>query len=157
MECLFKTTTKNSLEEYKKFSKAMLRTKTRIIVWILMYVLAILLCILRNSVKFLLFVAIYNFLVEWLYWRRIKKTYLSNKSYQDIDLTVEFYDTYMVQKSDMSEAKIEYSNIHKIIETKTNFYVMISENQGAILVKENFPDGLEEFIKNIKIEKKKRK
>ena len=141
MECLFKTTTKNSLEEYKKFSKAMLRTKTRIIVWILMYVLAILLCILRNSVKFLLFVAIYNFLVEWLYWRRIKKTYLSNKSYQDIDLTVEFYDTYMVQKSDMSEAKIEYSNIHKIIETKTNFYVMISENQGAILVKENFPDA----------------
>ena len=89
-----------------------------------------------------------------VYYISIKKAYASNKIMQDIATTFEFFDTYLVEKSTVGESVVEYSQLHKIIETKTNFYLMIASNQGYILPKENFPDGLEEFLRNIIIEKK---
>ena len=38
-----------------------------------------------------------------------------------------------------------------LYKTKTNFYLMLAKNQGFILVKDNFPEGLDEFLRNIKI------
>ena len=45
--------------------------------------------------------------------------------------------------------KREYEKLYKIIETETNFYLMISKTQGFVLVKNNMPEGLVEFIKTI--------
>ena len=59
--------------------------------------------------------------------------------------------TYFTEENSYGNTKLEYSKLHKIIETKTNFYLMIAKNQGFILIKENFPEGLEEFLRNIKI------
>ena len=63
----------------------------------------------------------------------------------------EFYNDYFTETNEYGNTKLEYNKLHKIIETKTNFYLMIAKNQGFILVKENFPEGLEEFLRNIKI------
>ena len=46
---------------------------------------------------------------------------------------------------------LEYAKLHKIVETKTNFYLLIAKNQGYILTKSTFPMGLDEFLRNIKL------
>ena len=150
MECLFTTNTKSTFEEYKKFSKALLRNKIRIIFWAAIYALSIVLCIMQQSIKLLVFFVFYNLFFEWVYARRIKKAYMHNKSNQNVDITVEFYDTYLIQKTENSEAKVEYENLYKIIETKTNFYIMIGDNQGCVLVKENMSEELEKFVRDMK-------
>ena len=66
-------------------------------------------------------------------------------------MNFEFYDTYFIETNEYGNTKLEYSKLHKIIETKTNFYLMLAKNQGFILVKDNFPEGLDEFLRNIKI------
>ena len=70
---------------------------------------------------------------------------------QNAEVNFEFYNDYFTETNEYGNTKLEYNKLHKIIETKTNFYLMIAKNQGFILVKENFPEGLEEFLRNIKI------
>lgn len=99
----------------------------------------------------ILFAIIYPIVIVILVNRQIKKVWKSNKIAQDMNVAFEFYDTYFTENNESGDTRVEYSKLHKIIETKTNFYLMIAKNQGFILVKKNFPDGLEEFLRNIKI------
>ena len=78
-----------------------------------------------------------------------KKTYYSNKAITSCVADFEFYDNYVREITQNGETKLEYSKIYKIIETKTNFYIMASVNQGFIIVKSNCSDGLIDFIKSI--------
>ena len=80
----------------------------------------------------------------------VKRIYNSNKLMQNIDVTYEFYKDHLLEKHDGGEANVPYDKLNEIIETKTNFYIMISKNQGFMISKEGMPEGLEEFIRNIK-------
>lgn len=46
--------------------------------------------------------------------------------------------------------RVEYNKLNEIIETKTNFYLMISKNQGHMVLKENMSDDLQNFIRKLK-------
>lgn len=70
-----------------------------------------------------------------------------------MNVKYDFYNTYFIENDDNGETKLEYKKLYKIIETKTNFYLMISKNQGFLLNKSNFPKGLDDFLRNIKISK----
>ena len=77
---------------------------------------------------------------------QIKKTYESNELLKDIEQTIEFYEKHFVAKSDKSETTIEYDKLYKVIENKTNFYLMIADNQGYIVSKANCSEELIDFI-----------
>jgi len=65
-----------------------------------------------------------------------------------------FYDTYFVIEDAVNNATVDYSLINKAVFTKTNVYLMIAKNQGYMLLKSNFPEGLEAFLRQITPKKK---
>jgi len=152
MEPLFKISQEYTFYEYKKFTKAVLKWN-RIIVGAFLWfaflsgVLLIGFNGISNEACFLvLFPVIYVILRKL----SIKRYYNSNKILKDITEEYEFYEDYFVAKNVNSEAKIEYNMIHKVIETKTNFYIMVAQNQGYIISKEICSDELVEFLKELK-------
>ena len=151
MDCLYKTKTINTFEEYKKFTWALLLKKRTIITFVIFEILFLFFAWTLESVFYLLFALLYPLLIWLLQCRQIKKIFKSNKVIQNEEVTFEFYDTYFTEEYPCGNSRLEYNKLHKIIETKTNFYLMIAKNQGFILVKENFPERLEEFLRNIKI------
>ena len=154
MEYLYKTTSQITYSEYKKFNIDVFIGRKNIMVWLILDALWLVLSIISRDIISMAAALLWPILLILVYYISIKKAYASNKIMQDIATTFEFFDTYLVEKSTVGESVVEYSQLHKIIETKTNFYLMIASNQGYILPKENFPDGLEEFLRNIIIEKK---
>ena len=83
--------------------------------------------------------------------------YKSAKASDNIEVTFEFFDTYFTETNKYGVQKIEYELLHKIFFTKTNVYLFISKRQAFLLIKKNFPEGLEEFLKSIAPSKKKKK
>ena len=151
MDCLYKTKTTNTFEEYKKFTWALLLKKRTIITFVIFEILFLFFAWTLESVFYLLFALLYPILIWLLQCRQIKKIFKSNKVIQNEEVTFEFYDTYFTEEYPRGNSRLEYNKLYKIVETKTNFYLMIAKNQGYILVKENFPEGLEEFLRTIKI------
>lgn len=155
MEPLFKTMTKYNFDEYKKFARVwywqgmnMLRFLIILeIIFMPGFILTKNTTFLCTTILLPIFLVIFQNII-------IKKVYNSSKISHDLELSFEFYNDYFMKKDKTGETKIEYSNIYKIIETKTHFYIMIAMNQGYILVKENFPEGLEDFIRKLDVKSK---
>ena len=149
MESLFHTTSKNTFDEYKKYVLTL--QKKRLILTISL--LVVFFCIVGYFTKHIMFyvaAVILPFLEYFSLVRPLKKLYYSNKLAVDAVLEYDFYDTYFTKKSVAGEDKIEYDKLAKIIETKTNFYLMLALNQGYMLKKEGMPKGLDEFIRKLK-------
>ena len=151
MESLYKTKTINTFEEYKRFSRVLMYKKRSIIIYALLAAFLILDGIVLDNMIFIVFAVVYPFIIWLLHNMQVKKVFKTNKALQNAEVNFEFYNTYFTEENSYGNTKLEYSKLHKIIETKTNFYLMIAKNQGFILIKENFPEGLEEFLRNIKI------
>ena len=150
MESLFHTTSKNTFDEYKKYVLTL--QKKRLILTISL--LVVFFCIVGYFTKHTLFyvaAVILPFLEYFSVVRPLKKLYYSNKLAVDAVLEYDFYDTYFTKKSVAGEDKIEYDKLAKIIETKTNFYLMLALNQGYMLKKEGMPKGFDEFIRKLNI------
>ena len=152
---IHKTTVKFTYEEYKRFSLTIMKkalTKTAIGLLILLLFAAILFGMNNSKLSALLcaFVVIYTFMIVFKINSQIKKTYESNELLKDITQTIEFYEKHFVAKSDKSETTVEYEKLYKVIENKTNFYLMIADNQGYIVSKSNCDNELIEFIHKLK-------
>lgn len=151
MNCLYRTTTKNTFEEYKRFSRILFMTKRNIIIFSLLGAFLIFDGILVKNSFFIALAFIYPVIMFLIHNQQVEKVFSSNKVLQNADVNYEFYDTYFTSYFEFGNNKAEYGKLHKIIETKTNFYLMVSKNQGCILTKSTFPTGLEDFLKTIKI------
>ena len=159
MNCLFETTTKYTLEEYERYNLAVTRRarKARRIIYGVM-----ILALVAESLLFGLYfpaVAAAVFVILWfaavrpLNRRIVRKTYESNKLLQDAEVTFSFCETYFVEKTENGESRVPYDQLNRIIETPKNVYLMIAKNQGYVLVKENFPEGLEDFLRGLPVKR----
>ncbi len=166
MEPLYKTQTAYSFEEYSKYNEAVLLKQKGFKA--VMITLPVLYVLLMGAVFYstreisTVFVVLFALLLSTAIFiasfkKTVKKTYYSNKAITSCVADFEFYDNYVRELTQNGETKLEYSKIYKIIETKTNFYIMASVNQGFIIVKGNCPDGLVDFIKSIKAETESQK
>jgi len=79
----------------------------------------------------------------------VKKNYESNKMWQGIYMVTEFYPDYFCLDTPVGQSQITYDKIYRILETKTNFYILVGKNQGVIIVKEDCPQGLDEYIRQL--------
>ena len=148
---IHKTTVKFTYEEYKRFSLTIMKkalTKSAIGLLILLLFAAILFGMNNSKLSALLcaFVVLYTFMLVYKINSQIKKTYESNELLKDITQTIEFYEKHFVAKSDKSETTVEYEKLYKVVENKTNFYLMIADNQGYIVSKANCSGELIDFI-----------
>ena len=155
MEPLFiaKTKTKIDYKEYRKFSVAMMfvgknRFKMLFIVLFLFAMLTV--CYFLTDLKTALFCAVlYAVLFPWGISSRIKKTYKSDKRLEK-EREFIFYQDRLETRVGEGGGEFLYEELTDIIETKTNFYLMIPTGQGIIIKKENCPPELIEFIRNLK-------
>ena len=152
---IHKTTVKFTYEEYKRFSLTIMKkalTKTAIGLLVLLLFAAILLGMDNFKLAALLcaFIPLYIFMLMLKVNSQIKKTYESNELFKGITQTIEFYEKHFVAKSDKSETTVEYEKLYKVIENKTNFYLMIADNQGYIVSKANCSQELIDFIVALK-------
>lgn len=150
MDCLFETTTMYTFQEYKRFCKTLMNSRRGIARLVILELLMILLGGILDNAFLFMFAVLYPCLMVWLQNRQIKKLYFSNKVMQDAKVRFRFCDTCFTEIKAIGESTIEYAKLDQIIETKTNFYLMISKNQGFILTKANFPQGLEAFLHTLK-------
>ena len=151
MDFLYQTTATTTYHEYKKFTWALILTKRAVVYFILFELICLFSAIVTKSIFFFSFLVLYPLIIWWFQNRHIKKVYQSNKVLQNAVSTYTFYEAYFTETNEFDHTKLEYQKLDKIIETKTNFYLMISKNQGFILTKENFPEGLIEFLRSIQI------
>lgn len=149
MESLFHTTSKNTFDEYKKYVLTLQKKRLILTISLLVVFFSIVGYFTKHTLFYVAAVVV-PFLEYFSVVRPLKKLYYSNKLAVDAVLEYDFYDTYFTKKSVAGEDKIEYDKLAKIIETKTNFYLMLALNQGYMLKKEDMPKGLDEFIRKLK-------
>lgn len=150
MEVLYHTKVQITFEEYKKYILTLSKPRL-LITGILLFVFFMVIGTLTRQFLFYFAAVLLPVLEYFSTTRPLKKVYYSNKLAVNSELEYDFYDSYFMKKSRVGEERIEYSKLYKIIETKTNFYLMIASNQGYMLIKENMPDGMDVFLRKLKI------
>lgn len=153
MDCLYKVSSELTYKEYKRFSMR-IGLKTLLIGCGALIAYAILASIfwlgLSGSILVWIIALIGIVLVWLLYLMRLKRAYNSNPISKNASIQYEFYaDNYKVL-SDGASSNVQYDKLYKIIETKTNFYLMFARNAGSILIKEELPEGLDTFLRELK-------
>lgn len=166
MQPLFTTQSVYTYEEYKRFNFAIMNFKQTLPILAVDIVLLVLMTIttsvMRTTygyfytvVRFFFFLAVALF-VSYIFvllaaLLGIKKTYESNKAMKRNPVsTVYFYNEHLTETNSKGVVNLAYADIYKIVETKTNFYIMLAKNNGIIIVKQNCTPELIIFLQNLK-------
>ena len=150
MNCLYRVVSKFSFEEYHRFNYALLNKKHAWFIIIALCVFFLLAGYFLKETWLIILAIIYPFIFWGVTESHIRKIFKSNKFYQDKEIEYEFYDEYFVEKNESGSVKIPYDKLDTIYETKTNFYLMIAKNQGAMISKEKMNEDCMNFIRTIK-------
>lgn len=166
MQPLFVTQSVYTYEEYKRFNFAVMNLKKYLIIFAVEVIILVFITFINSiagrmhgyffpvsqflflfAVALIAFCAIFYFAVL----SSIKKTYESNSRFQKNPVnTVYFYNEHLTEANENSTINLEYADIYKIVETKTNFYIMMAKNQGIIIVKQNCSPELIIFLQSLK-------
>ena len=92
----------------------------------------------------------YPFLMLLSQKKSVERTYKKATAMHDARIDYRFYEDRFVKVFAEAEEEYQYTALYKIIETETNFYLMIGKTRGYVLVKANMPEGMAEFVSSIK-------
>lgn len=147
-----------SLEEYMRFAFTVQRQDKRYIRAKLIMMLVLLVIAVINfkggnkqlgSILLIMVVALPMFL-DIMMKKQVTKAYNDNANTQGINTSLTFYDNYYEGHSEIGNNKYLYEELYKIIETPTNFYLMLSPQHGSIVIKENCSEELLMFLDRLK-------
>jgi hypothetical protein len=161
MSPLFKTSTKYTYDEMKRCARFMNKRidfcgGIAVVVCTIFYAVSKFIAegsltagdILIRLVTMVCALAVYYVIVTIANTRSLKKEFTENKVISNADVEFEFFEDYYTIKSGDNSNKLEYSQLHKIKETETNFYLLISSKQVQIIVKDNCDEGLVKFLQS---------
>ena len=153
MQLLYATKTEYTLEEYQKFNRTV-QYEVNHLNWTMGIMMA-LLCLLAYFQEDFIFVAL-AFLVPVIFplvlGFQSKKAYQSNRSVQGTTTYSRFYEDHFVTTSSIGISPFQYEDIFQILETRTNFYILLAKNQGIIIIKAGCEPGLMDLLKKQKEE-----
>ncbi|MCR4965942.1 MAG: YcxB family protein [Bacteroidales bacterium] len=146
-----------SREEFMRFGRSVrLRNKTFIIILVALNVVllaCLVFALIKNAPFWAVVAGLYLVFMDWYLLRgtdkRMAKTFMQNKDLADKVLEFRFYDDHFDVFVQGRFANVSYDKIQRVVETKTNIYIMYSNNQGAMLQKSNVPDGFSEFLTRV--------
>ena len=145
-------------EVYTRFSWAILMRRKSFIVYIIV-ILALILypMIMSAEGKDIIFIALFTILVLLLVVFftlrfRIKRTYRKNPLWQNMEVTLIFDREAFIARNIRGEFRYTYDDIVKVIMTKQDFYILIGENTGFAIEKENCSPEALEFLLELHIE-----
>lgn len=147
MKAPFKTTTIYNYQEYFRFNRALLMTQSTLLKFAVLEACVVAASAVTRNAFILIFCIVFPLLVMFLQNNQIKRAYNSNKVVQNAEIHFAFYDTYFTQRSASGESKLDYDQLYGLLENRSNMYLMISKQQGYILCKTAFPEGLAEFLR----------
>jgi len=158
MKYLHKTETKQTYREYQKFNYAAQGSFVLIYHWVYSIgcVAIGLLMLFSGSYPQAIFCFVMSTVLPVSTKIRGVREFNSNRAYKDQELIYEFYADYFQLKRKGFESDNGrtsswiYDDIFKIIETETNFYMMVSKGSGLIIVKKNCTQELLEFLQRLK-------
>ena len=150
-EYLFKTSFKMTYDEYKKMYGASLRKNWKL------YALCILIPLLGSFQDLLtgkfsrvLILYLVFFIILFLSWVGIRPIrYKRIQNINRFESTIYFYDERFEADTNIAHIKLNYSDLNSVIETKTNFYLYITQRQLLIVSKDDCSDENIAFIKKI--------
>lgn len=156
-EPLFQTQTEYSMEEYCRFGQTMTDRMSRIPPWLLIAGIFVLRAIvelvfshdLPQAVISLIAAVAAAFIFRRLMRHSIEKAYRANSELQGLVAEILFYPEHLETHNRLGLTQLPYDKIYRIFETKTNFYIMMTKNQGIIVVKENCTPELCSFIREL--------
>ena len=137
---IFKTSFKMTYEEYKKLYGASFRKHWKLYaLCMLIPLLASLMDLIEGkSISVLLtgyLVFFVIFFIVWIGFRPIM--YKRNKHLNGFETTTYFFDDRFETDTPIAHIKLNYSDLNCVIETKTNFYLYITQRQLLIVSKDN--------------------
>ena len=158
MKLLFETKSEYTYDEYPKFSRTVQNKVQRL--WLLQLAMVAAFLVLAwlgwkkgstveaiaGIIVAVLIPVIFYLVNSWV----IKRLYQSNHALQGQVSTFRFYRDHFEQDNALGHTSIPYDELTEIVETKTNFYLMVDKNQGMILIKENCTPELTAFVQNLK-------
>ena len=150
----FMTHTIYSFEEYKRYcrtiqNKMIHRPVVIAVMMVAFALLALLADDLSMRIGFLIGALLCPLIFHIISAVMEKKAYYANRAFQDADLTYSFYPDRIETRNVLGFTTISYDQLYRVIETKQNFYLMISQNQGMIIVKQNCSPELLSFLQQL--------
>ena len=158
VEEMYKTQTKLTVDEMVKLNRAYLfkMHRFRLILMVIYELFLLWVCLSAFDLHWILIGVFFLFLVIFIpvFWYLMlvansKKYFKSNKAAQYSILNYTFEEDKIVIETERGSSFIKYDEVYKVYETKTNFYLFISNNQAYVIVKENCSDELTQFIKDM--------
>lgn len=159
MEPLFQTDMVYTYEIYELFNKLISAKSLRrltIQMEILLPLMALFLYLMHMvelSIFFIVFTMVYPIVLIYVRKQAVKKTWQSNKMVQGQRIRYDFYADRVVQASPMGTAVCAYDKLHDILENDRLICLMIANNQGLVIVKENCSEELVQFLHGLKEKK----
>ncbi len=89
---------------------------------------------------------LFPFILWGSYSRVLRKNYNATKFTQDLTAAYSFFADHFTAQSQVSQSRIDYCSIYKILETKTSLTILLGPNQGFALEKAACPEGLTAFL-----------
>ena len=149
----YEATTTYTFEEFERFGKtvAAKRLRTCDIIVILTYLIIAVLSLWRgNYIALLIYLIIIPIMMiasrVFLHFG-FRHIWKSNKDAENLKTTFIFQLNGFQQKNKLNSRSYKYSELERIIETGTNFYLMVNQNQGSLLNKKDCSPDLIGFLR----------
>ena len=151
---LFQTQTTYTFAKYRRYSRALQnKVMHRPLVIAVMMACLVLLALLSDDnsmrVAFLIVAVLTPLIFHLIGSRMEKKAYYANTAMQDVVLTYSFYPDHVETNNTLGFTTIPYDKLYRVVETPTNFYLLIARNQGMVIVKENCSAELIAFLQKL--------
>lgn len=153
---LYETTTIITLDEFRKLNHALSNRRAMAgILLALEAMLAVLLVrsvMIHNKSSIQLYVIMLILLpgIAWFIPRYMeRRMYLANETANNMVMKTKFYEDHLEQQSRLGHTTVRYQDLQRIIETSTNFYLLVSKSQSIIIIKDNCHPKLVQFIREM--------
>lgn len=154
MQPLFTAHCEYSLKEYRKFfsaiHKKIFKTHLRLALFCLFFLIIILFTTdISLKIGFSIGILLIPFTVYFSNRIHSKKMYRQMENLKSTSSDFAFYPDHLEITSSIGNTSLDYDKLFCIIETPTNFYIMLTKQQGSIVIKEVCSPELVSFIQNL--------
>lgn len=156
MTFLFLSKSTFSFEEYRKFSRMLLHERKidlLIGIWTVVILILAAAFIAIDSVISVacLVLGVVSIAFAMSYIGELERRRFSGFGEQcGLESSLLFFDDHVTKNNALGGTVINYSDIDRIVETKTNIYLMTGKSRGIIIEKNNCSDKLLDFVRALK-------
>ena len=156
MQALYTIKSLYSKEEFMRFNRTLRFKNKKMIVVLsvfnLLLIATTVFCLVNGYSFWAALCGVYLVFLDWYLFlgtdKRMAKVFMQNKLIAGQQCEFRFYDDHFESITKNGSSNIDYDKIHRIIETKTNIYIMYSDNQGIMMPKP-VPDGFVDFLHHV--------